>query len=60
MLTTLFLSVPTISAAGRMLATRLSRVSLYTTSLAVLTSTRNCEVRQGLRECAAQALRYPG
>jgi hypothetical protein len=39
---TLFLFVPTISATGRMLAARLSRVSLYTASLAVLTCTRSC------------------
>jgi hypothetical protein len=42
---TLFLSMLTVSATRRVLATSLSHVSLCTASLAVLTCTRNCCVR---------------
>jgi hypothetical protein len=42
---TLVLSVCTISAAGHMLHTHLSRVSLCNASLAVLTCTHHCCAR---------------
>jgi hypothetical protein len=38
----LLIFVITFSAAGRLLATRLSHLPLFTTSLAVLTCTLNC------------------